>query len=160
MLFNNCWSFERRMAIIQLLQFVYWLQRHHSAFSHVTEQSLHLLIQTSSRWRVQEVYPWSPVAADIIMNLSVRDQVCLVAATNALLSNSSAPAGCRQASTVLAGRPSAGRNKAVAHRMCSVLRVCTSMCPLNQDQKSAVKRNTGMSSVYMSIYLIWEFHTE
>jgi hypothetical protein len=45
----------------------------------------------------------SPVAADIIINLFVLDQVCLVAATNALLSNSSAPAGCRRAGRAQAG---------------------------------------------------------
>ena len=60
-----------------------------------------------------------------------------------------APAGCRQASRVQAGRrrPGAGRKIAVAHRMCSDVRVCTSMCPLNQDTKSAVKVYTGMYSV-------------
>ncbi len=45
----------------------------------------------------------SPVAADIIIHLFVLDQVCLVAATNALLSNALAPAGCRRASRVQAG---------------------------------------------------------
>ena len=70
----------------------------------------------------------SPVAADIIIHLFVLDQVCLVAATNALLSNA------LRARRVQAGRPGAGRNKAVAHRMCSDIRVCTSMCPLNQDK--------------------------
>jgi hypothetical protein len=35
----------------------------------------------------------SPVTADIIINLFVLDQVCLVSATNALLSNSSTLAG-------------------------------------------------------------------
>ncbi len=86
----------------------------------------------------------------------VLDQVRLVAATNALLSNSNAPTGCRQASRVQAGRPGAGRNKAVAHRMCSDVRACTSMCPpnLNQDQKSVIKVYTGMYSVYTSIYFI------
>ncbi len=44
--------------------------------------------------------------------------------------------------------------------MCSDVRVCTSMCPLNQDKKSAVKVYTGMYSVHASIYFIWEFHTE
>jgi hypothetical protein len=65
------------------------------------------------------------------------------------------PAGCRRA-----GRAQA--KKAVAHRMCSDVRVCTSMCPLNQDKKSAVKVYTlaGMYSVHASIYFIWEFHTE
>jgi hypothetical protein len=71
-----------------------------------------------------------------------------------------APAGCRRASRVQAGRPGAGRNKAVAHRMCSDVRVCTSRCPLIQDKKSAVKVYTGMYSVHASIYFIWEFHTE
>ena len=96
----------------------------------------------------------SPVAANIIIHLFLLDQVCLVAATNVLLSNSSVPAGCRQASRVQAGRQGAGRNKAVAHRMCSDVRVCTSMCPLNQDQKSAVKVYTGMYSVHTSLYFI------
>jgi hypothetical protein len=90
----------------------------------------------------------SPVAADIIINLFLLDQVCLVAATNVLLSNSSAPTECRRASRVQAGpgRPGAGRNRAVAPPMCSDVRVCTSMCPLNQDQNSAVKLEvyTGM----------------
>ncbi len=40
------------------------------------------------------------VAADIMINLFVLDQVCL---TNALLSNSSAPAGCRRAGRAQAG---------------------------------------------------------
>ncbi len=75
-----------------------------------------------------------------------------------------APAGCRRASRVQAGRPGAawGRNKAVAHSMCSDIRVteCKRMCPLNQDKKSAVKVYTGMYSVHTSIYFIWEFHTE
>ncbi len=133
MLFNNCWSFELRMAKIQLFRFVLWLQRQHSAFSPVTEQLLHLSIKTSSKWKVQEGLPlepyfWrqhssansspkqrccralsrllalpvlpmalllptrrpplaSPVAAEIKINLFVLDQVCPVAATNALLSN-------------------------------------------------------------------------
>ena len=90
----------------------------------------------------------SPVAADIIIHLFVLDQVCLVAATNALLLNA------LRARRVQAGRPGAGRNKAVAHRMCSDVRVCTSMCPLNQDKKSAVKVYTGMYSVHASIYFI------
>ena len=89
----------------------------------------------------------SPVAADIIIHLFVLDQVCLVAATNALLSNA------LFASRVQAGRPGAGRNKAIAHCMCSDVRVCTSMCTLNQDIKSAVKVYTGMYSVqYTDIY--------
>jgi hypothetical protein len=71
-----------------------------------------------------------------------------------------APAGCRRASRVHAGRPGAGRKKAVAHRMYSDVRVCTSMCPLIQDKKSAVKVYTGMYSVHTSISFIWEFHTE
>ncbi len=74
----------------------------------------------------------SQVAADIKINLFVLDQVCLVAATNALLSNA------LRASRVQAGRPGAGRNKAVAHCMCSDVRVCTSRCPLIQDKRSAV----------------------
>ncbi len=95
----------------------------------------------------------SPVAANIKINLFVLDQVCLVAATNALLfSNGCAPAGCRQASSrVQEGLPGAGRKKSVAHRMCSDVRVCTSMCPLNKDKKSAVKVYTGMYSVHTSI---------
>ncbi len=92
----------------------------------------------------------SPVAADMIINLFVLEQMCLVAATNALLS----------ASRVQAGLPGAGRNKAVAHRMCSDLRVCTSMCPLNQEKKTAGKVYTGMYSVHTTIYFIWEFYTE
>ncbi len=62
--FNNCWSFECRMAAmakISLIQFVLWRQHHHSASASltVTEQSLHLsTTKTSSRYRVQEVYPW------------------------------------------------------------------------------------------------------
>ncbi len=90
----------------------------------------------------------SPVAADIIIHLFVLDQVCLVAATNALLLNA------LRASRVQAGRPGAGRNKVVAHRMCSDVRVCTSRCPLIQDKKSVVKVNTGMYSVHASIYFI------
>ncbi len=96
----------------------------------------------------------SPVAADIIIHLFVLDQVCLVAATNALLSNA------LRASRVQAGLPGAGRNKAVAHRMCSdiLVGVChgTSRSPLIQDKKSAVKVYTGMYSVqwHASIYFI------
>ncbi len=96
----------------------------------------------------------SPKAADIIINFFVLVQVCLVSATNALLSYSSAPAGCRRASRVQAGRPGAGRNKAVAHRMYSDVRECTSICPLNQGQKSAVKVYRRMYSIYTSIYFI------
>ncbi len=86
----------------------------------------------------------SPVAANIRIHLFVLDQVCLVAATNPLHSNSSAPAGGRRASRVQAGLLGAGRNKAVAHSMCSDVRVCTSMCPHNKDKKSAVKVYTSM----------------
>ncbi len=88
--------------------------------------------------------------------------MCLVAATNALLSNAlrARRVQAAQQARVQAGRPGAGRNKAVAHCMCSDVRVCTSMCPLNQDKTSAVKVYTGMSSVHASIYFIWEFHTE
>ncbi len=55
----------------------------------------------------------SPMAADIIMNLFqvVLEQMCLVSATNVLLSNSSAPAGCSWASRMQAGLPRAGRKK-------------------------------------------------
>jgi hypothetical protein len=87
----------------------------------------------------------SPVAADIIINLFVLDQVCLVAATNALLSNA------LRASRVQAGRPGAGRNKAVAHRMCSGVRVCTSICPLNQDKKSEESMYRHVLSTYKYI---------
>jgi hypothetical protein len=45
----------------------------------------------------------SPVSADIIISLFVLDQVCLVSATNAMLSNSGAPAGCRRAGLAQAG---------------------------------------------------------
>ncbi len=79
----------------------------------------------------------SLMAADLIMNLFVFDQMYLVSATNALLSNSSAPAGCRRVSRAQAGRQGAGRNKAVAHCMYSDVQVCTCMCPLNQNKKSA-----------------------
>jgi hypothetical protein len=58
------------------------------------------------------------------------------------------------------GLPGAGRKKAVAHCMCSDVRVCTSRYPLIQDKKSAVKVYIGMYSVHASIYFIWEFHTE
>ena len=64
-LFNNCWSFECRMAKISLIQFVLWSQHHHSASLTLTEPSLHLsTTKTSSRCRVQEVYPWSPTSGD------------------------------------------------------------------------------------------------
>jgi hypothetical protein len=43
--------------------------------------------------RLRRLLLASSVAADIIINLFVLDQVCLVAATNVLLSHSSAPAG-------------------------------------------------------------------
>jgi hypothetical protein len=107
----------------------------------------------------KEAATGEPVAADIIINLFVLDQVCLVSATNVLLSNStlSAPAGCRRASRVQADRSGAGRNKAVAHSMYLDkldVQVCTSMCPLNQDKKSAVKVYTSMYSIYTSIYFI------
>jgi hypothetical protein len=40
---------------------------YYSAFSTVTELSLHLLTtKASSRWRVPEVYPWSPTSGDNI----------------------------------------------------------------------------------------------
>ncbi len=81
------------------------------------------------------------VPADIIINLFVLDQVCL---TNTIQ--------FKRARRVQAGRPGAGRNKAVAHRMYSD--VCTSMCPLIHDQKSAVKVYTSVYSVYTSIYFI------
>ena len=96
----------------------------------------------------------SPVAAYIKINLFVLDQVCLVAAMNALLSNA------LRARRVQAGQQGAGgpagrrQEKAVAHRTCSDVRVCTSMCPLIQDKKSAVKVYTGMYSVHASIYFI------
>jgi hypothetical protein len=60
----------------------------------------------------------SPLAADIIINLFVLDQVCLVAATKALLSNSMhqqgacMPAGCR-----LAGRAQTGTKQ--MHFVCA-----------------------------------------
>jgi hypothetical protein len=60
----------------------------------------------------------SPMAADIIMNLFVLEQMCLVSATNVLLSNSSAPAGCRRASKMQAGRPGAGK-KTQLHIVCT-----------------------------------------
>jgi hypothetical protein len=60
----------------------------------------------------------SPMAADIVMNLFVLEQMCLVSATNVLLSNSSAPAGCRRASRMQAGRPRAGRKKQL-HIVCT-----------------------------------------
>jgi hypothetical protein len=81
----------------------------------------------------------SRVAADIIINLFVPDKVCLVSATNALLSNSGAPAGCRRARRVQAGWQGAGRNKAVAHSMYSDTPVYTIMYPLNQDKKISCK---------------------
>ncbi len=86
-----------------------------------------------------------PMGADIIMNFFVLEQMCLVSVTNVLLSDSRAPAGCRRASRVQAGRPGAGRpagrrqENAVAHRMYSDVRLCARMCPLFQDKKSAVQ---------------------
>ncbi len=83
----------------------------------------------------------SPIAADIIMKLFVLEQMCLVSVTNVLLSDSRAPAGCRWASRVQACRPGAGR-KMQLHTALYVLRVvrlCTRMCPLIQDKKSAVQ---------------------
>ena len=60
----------------------------------------------------------SPMAADTIMNLFVLEQMCLVSVTNVLLSDSSAPAGCRLASRMQAGRPGAGR-KMQLHTVCT-----------------------------------------
>jgi hypothetical protein len=62
----------------------------------------------------------SPIAADIIMILFVLEleQMCLVSVTNVLLSDSRAPAGCRRASRVQAGRPGAGR-KMQLHIVCT-----------------------------------------
>jgi hypothetical protein len=83
----------------------------------------------------------SQVAANIRINLFVFDQVCLVSAINALLSNSGSPVGCRRASRVQAGRPGAGRNKALAHDMYSdeLVPVYTCMYPLNQDKNQLYK---------------------
>ncbi len=96
----------------------------------------------------------SPVAADIIINfLFVLDQVCLVAATNSLLSN--ALRACRvQTGQQGAGGPARRRGTNQLHIVCSDVRVCTSMCPLNQDKKSAVNVYTGMYTVHTSIYFI------
>ncbi len=82
------------------------------------------------------------MAVDIIMNLFVLEQMCLVSATNVLLSNSSTPAGCRRAS-----------EKAVAHCMYSDVRLCTSMCPLNEDKKSAVKVYKACTQ-YIQVYTL------
>jgi hypothetical protein len=61
----------------------------------------------------------SPMAADIIMNLFVLEQMCLVSVTNVLLSDSRAPAGCKRASRMMqAGRPGAGR-KMQLHIVCT-----------------------------------------
>ncbi len=60
----------------------------------------------------------SPMAADIIMKLLVLEQMCLVSVTNVLLSDSRAPAGCRRASRVQAGRPGADR-KMQLHTVCT-----------------------------------------
>ena len=60
----------------------------------------------------------SPMAADIIMNSFVLEQMCLVSVTNVLLSDSRAPAGCRRARRVQAGRPGAGR-KMQLHTVCT-----------------------------------------
>ncbi len=48
----------------------------------------------------------SPMAADIIMNLFVLEQMCLVSVTNVLLSDLIAPAGCRPAGRAQAGKSS------------------------------------------------------
>ncbi len=60
----------------------------------------------------------SLMAADIIMTLFVLEQMCLVSVTNVLLSDSRAPAECRRASRVQAGRPGAGR-KMQLHTVCT-----------------------------------------
>ena len=60
----------------------------------------------------------SPMAADIIMNLFVLEQMCLVSVTNVLLSDSRAPAGCMRGSRVQAGRAGAGR-KMQLHTVCT-----------------------------------------
>ncbi len=94
----------------------------------------------------------SPVAADIIIHLFVLDQVCLVAATNALLSNA-LRARRVQAGQQGAGGP-AGRTGRQEQSSCTsyVLRRKSmhSRCPLIQDKKSAVKVYTGMYSVHTS----------
>ncbi len=72
MLLNDCWSFERRMAKILFIQSVAWRQHYHSASSTVSESLLDLLTAKAfSRWRVQEVYPWSPTSGD-----NVQVQIC------------------------------------------------------------------------------------
>ncbi len=63
---------------------------------------------------------------------------------------------CRRASRTAEHR----QEKSVAHCMYSDVRLCTSMCPLNQDKKSAVKVYKSMYSIYKCIYFIWKFHTE
>ena len=86
----------------------------------------------------------SPVAADIIIHLFVLDQVCLVAATNALLSNA-LRARRVQAGQQGAGGP-AGRRQEQSSCTLYVLRR-TSMytyVPSQSDKKSAVKVYTGM----------------
>jgi hypothetical protein len=60
----------------------------------------------------------SPMAADIIMNLFVLEQMSLVSVTNVLLSDSREPAGCRLASRMQAGQPGAGR-KMQLHIVCT-----------------------------------------
>ncbi len=88
----------------------------------------------------------SPVAADIKIHFFVLDQVCLVAATNVLLSNA------LRARRVQAGQQAWGAGGPAGHRQDKSS--CTSYVlrrksmykyvPCIQDNKSAVKVYTGM----------------
>ncbi len=63
MLFNNCWSFERRMAKISSIRSVLRC----TTASTMTEQSLYLsTAKAPSRCQLQEVYLWSPTSGDNI----------------------------------------------------------------------------------------------
>ncbi len=98
-----------------------YLWRHHSSAKSSPRQRCSRAV---SRWRALPVLPMalllptrrpllaSPVAADIIINIFAFDQVCLVSATKALLSNTSTPAGCRQA-----GRAQAGTGSCTQHNV-------------------------------------------
>ncbi len=146
--FNNCWSFERRMAKISLIQFVLRRTTATTALSRsstATELSLYLsTTKACSRWRVQGLH-WSPTSGD---NIQVRirrpDNIAIVLWTAGgrcqysrmpllaspvaadiiitymfltkcvLFLQRMAAFKFKRARRVQAGRPGAGRNKAVA----------------------------------------------
>ncbi len=84
----------------------------------------------------------SPIAADIIISLLVLDQVCLVAATNALLSNA------LRASRVQAGQQDAGGAAGLRQEQSS----CTSYVLRRTSMYKYVPSQSGQKISFKSIY--------